>query len=59
MISDEAVKEYQKIYKKQFGKEISKDEARLQGGKLIQLFKVIYRPIPKEKETKDYNGKSR
>lgn len=50
MLSDEAIEEYQKIYKKQFGKDISKEEARLQGENLIRLFKVVYKPIPLEKK---------
>lgn len=52
MLSDEAVAEYQRIYKKHYGKEISKAEAIEQGQNLINLFKVIYKPLPKSVEVK-------
>lgn len=47
MVSSEAILEYQEIYKKVFGTEISYAEASEQGEKLIRLFKIIYRPIQK------------
>ena len=48
MLSEEAVLEYQQIYKKEFGEEISLEEAKEQGTKLLKLFSIIYRPIKKE-----------
>lgn len=47
MLSRNAIEEYKAIYKKQFGKEITDAEAEEQGMKLLRLFKIIYRPIPK------------
>ena len=41
MLSEKQIKEYQKIYKEQFGKEISKEEALRQGIKLVNLMKVL------------------
>lgn len=49
MLSDEAIKQYQEIYKKKFGQEISEKEAREQGENLIRLIRVVYKPIPKKK----------
>lgn len=46
-LSREAILEYQEIYKKEFGQEISYDDAREQGTKLLRLFNLIYKPIPK------------
>jgi len=46
MLSQQAIEEYRQIYKEQFGKEISHDEALRQGIKLLRLFKAIYKPIP-------------
>lgn len=40
--------EYQELYKKEFGEEIIYAEAEQQGIKLLRLFNLIYRPIPKE-----------
>lgn len=47
MLSRKAIEEYKAIYKKEFGKEITDSEAEEQGMKLLRLFKIIYRPIPK------------
>jgi hypothetical protein len=47
MISREAVLEYREIYKKVYGKEISYNEGLEQGTRLLRLFRIIYRPIPK------------
>lgn len=46
MLSKQAVKEYKEIYKKEFGKDISEAEAVSQGTRLLNLFKIIYKPIP-------------
>lgn len=47
MLSDEAIKEFRKLYKKHYKTEISVEEARRRGTNLVELFKVIYRPSPK------------
>lgn len=46
-LSRRAVEEYQAIYLKVFGEQISYEEASYQGMKLLRLFKIIYRPIRK------------
>lgn len=46
MLSEEAVNEFQKIYKKVIGKDISYEKALEQGTKLIQLVKAVYKPLP-------------
>lgn len=45
-LSQEAIEEYKQIYQKKFGKEISDEDAREGGQSLIDLFRVIYRPLP-------------
>lgn len=45
-LSQEAIDKYKQIYKKNFGEEISDEQAREEGESLISLFKVIYRPLP-------------
>lgn len=47
MLSKDAVLEYQMIYRKQYKKEISYDQALEQGIKLLRLFNFIYKPIQK------------
>lgn len=41
MLSEEDVKKFQEIYKKEFGKEINKKEALEQGTKLVNLMKIL------------------
>ena len=48
MISREALGEYKKIYKKQFGKNISDAEALEQATKLLNLMKIVYKPMTRE-----------
>ena len=45
MLSDEQITKYQTLYKKRFGKEISRGEAYEQGAKLIRLIELIYKPM--------------
>lgn len=45
MLPDEAIKEFQEIYKKEFGEEISKEEACERAERLFGLFKAVYKPI--------------
>jgi len=56
MLTNEQISEYQRIYKKTFGKSISKKDALEQGTKLIRLVTVVYKNLPnvrKGKITKD------
>ncbi len=48
MLSNEQIEKYQAIYKKYYGKEISREEAYEQGIKFIRLIKLIYKPMTKE-----------
>ena len=45
LLSEEQIKEFQRIYKNYYGKEISRDEAYEQGVKLIRLIQLIYKPM--------------
>lgn len=47
MLSDEAIEEFRKLYKKHYKTDISFEEARRRGQNLVNLFEVVYRPIPK------------
>ena len=40
MLTEDQIKEFQQIYKNQFNKEISKEEALEQGTKLMTLMKI-------------------
>jgi len=41
-LSEKAIKEFQKIYKKEYGKEISYEEARDSGERLVDLYKIMF-----------------
>lgn len=41
MLTEAQIKEFQQVYKKQFNKEISSEEALEQGTKLITLMKIL------------------
>lgn len=56
-LSRETIEEFRQIHKEEFGEEVSDDEARRLGTDLLELFKIIYRPIPtEEKEGKKRGG---
>ena len=48
MISTEQVNKFKEIYKKNFGKELSQDEALDKATRLARLFEIIYQPITQE-----------
>jgi len=45
MINSEAIKEFQDIYLKEYGKKLTNEQASELGKRLLNLFKLIYRPI--------------
>jgi len=51
MLTKEDLTEFKKIWKLEFGEEINDGVAEEQGQRLINLFKEIYRPMPKEAES--------
>lgn len=48
MLTDAQIEEFQTLYKKRFGKEISKEDALVQAAKLVRLVSLIHEPIAKE-----------
>jgi len=52
MLPIEAFNEFQSLYKNAFGIEISPEEAKVKATRLLELFKIIYKPIQKEVTTK-------
>ena len=60
MVSPEALAEFKRIWKSEYGTEISDEEAMPKAIALLTLFDTIYRPITKaqaEKYGNDKNGK--
>jgi len=50
-ISDEALREFIKISKEDYGIELTEGEARVRATRLLLLFELIHRPLPAERET--------
>ena len=48
MLTDFQTTQFQQIYRKHFGKTISKEEAQKKGIQLINLMRVVYSPLSKE-----------
>lgn len=49
VLTDEQIEQFREIYKRQYGKEISKEEANDQACKLLRLLILIYKPMSAEK----------
>ena len=45
MLSDEQITKFQNMYKKRFGKEITREEAYEKGIKLMRLVEIVYQPM--------------
>ena len=48
MFSNEQIAKFQTLYKNRFGKEITREEAYEKGIKLVQLMKLIHKPMTEE-----------
>lgn len=47
-LSKEAIEEFKEIYREEFHEEISDAQAQEMGEGLLDLFEIIYRPIPED-----------
>lgn len=45
VLSDENIVKFQTLYRKQFGIEISKEDAYEKGVKLLRLMSIVYKPM--------------
>ena len=46
-LTEEQITQFQKLYKKHFGEDISKEQAHEEGIKLKHLMQLIYKPMTK------------
>ena len=56
MISKEQLDKFKLIYKKEFNKEISDQEASEEANKLLRLVEIIYRPLLNSEEKENGNS---
>ena len=47
-LTDEDIAKFQMLYKRYFGREVSKEGAYSQGIKLLRLMSVVYKPMTHE-----------
>jgi hypothetical protein len=52
-LTDKQIKEFQALYHKQHGIEISFEKARELGTKLVQLVALVYKPIRKQNSSEN------
>lgn len=52
MISNEQLEEFKRIYRKQFGRNISDQDALESATKLLDLLMVVYKPMTREEFSK-------
>ena len=52
MLSNQAIEEYQKIFKEEFGQEITTAEAEEQGTRLLKFFETLIEIDQKQKQIK-------
>jgi urease accessory protein UreF len=48
VLTDEDIAKFQTLYKEQFGKEISREDAYESGIKLLRLLSHVYQPMTKD-----------
>ena len=48
-VSEEGVKEYQKLFKEKYRREIRYEEAYEQFSDLLKLFNIVYRPMERRR----------
>lgn len=53
MLSDERIAQFQALYKKHFGEDLTKERAYELGAKLLRMVQLVYRPIT-EKEYQEW-----
>lgn len=56
LLTDEQITKFQMLYKKHFGKEISRDEAYEKGARLVRLIELIYMPKVKSQKKNSYDN---
>lgn len=54
MLSKEAIEEFKKLYKEQYGEELNDFVASEAANRLVRMMDLVYRPIPKAWE-EEYN----
>jgi hypothetical protein len=52
MLSEQSINKYQEIYRRQFGVELSREEATEQAMRLLNVARVVFAPMPRAWEDK-------
>lgn len=54
MLTEEHLIKFQELYKRHFGKDIDRQDALEKASKLLQLMRIIYKPIAKNEFERFY-----
>jgi hypothetical protein len=49
IVSDETAREFQKLYRDEYGEDISLDEAREEASHLLGLYRLLIKRLPSER----------
>ena len=58
MLPPEAIEEFKGLYKKRFGKDLSGKDASRRANNLVNLYKIVYRPLPSTRESEERVNKA-
>lgn len=61
MLSNHSIKQYKEIFKNEFGQDLTDDEAREQGERLVKFFEILLKidhRVNKNHESSNKNGKT-
>jgi len=52
-LSQQAIEDFKKVYKKEYGEDISDAEAEEMATRFLRLFNLIYQPIPEDAQNSE------
>jgi len=55
MLSNQAVFEFQQIYKKNFGEDLPENIAREKAMKFLEFFNIVFKPLPVKEKLNEKN----
>ena len=57
-LSEQIIDDFIRIYRDEFGKEITRDQAREAASRMVALYQLLLRPLPGETTGKGVDGKA-
>ena len=54
-LTDQRIAEFRKIYQETYGEQISLEDARAMALRLIELYRLLMRPLPEERSSLEWD----